>query len=324
MSEIERHHAPRSQLILGFALVYVIWGSTYLAIRFAIASIPPLLMAGARFLVAGLILYVLLRRSGVPRPTRAQWKSATLLGALFLLGGNGVVSKAEEMVPSGVAALIVAVVPLWMVLLNALDGKIWPRLSVLAGVALGIAGMAVLVMPGGAGANHIDPVGVAMLLTATLSWAVGSLYAHRIEMPASMLLGTGMEMLGGGVLLLVAGSLSGEWMAFDPSGTTQKSLLAFLYLIFFGSLLGFTAYVWLLKVTTPARASTYAFVNPVIAVFLGWALADEPLSLRVVVATLVIVAAVALILYFGAARDPAYKKTPEGPTTRPALKTESD
>ena len=320
MSAHEHHHAPRSQLILGFALVYVIWGSTYLGIRFAIASMPPLLMCGVRYVIAGLILYSVLRYNGAPQPTRVHWKSALLLGGLLLLGGNGLVCLAEQVVPSGVTALIVAAVPLWMVLLSALDRKVWPRVLVVAGVFLGVVGIGLLVLPGFSGIqDHVNPWGAATLLVATFSWATGSLYAPRALLPASSMLGTGMEMIGGGVLLLVAGSLSGELTRLDLGGITLKSLLALAYLIAFGSLLGFTAYVWLLKHTTPARASTYAFVNPVIAVLLGWALAGEQLTLRVALATVVIVAAVALILYFGAARQPVEKKTPEGPTTQPAL-----
>jgi drug/metabolite transporter (DMT)-like permease len=324
MSDHEHQHAPRGQLILGFALVYVIWGSTYLGIRFAVASMPPLLMCGVRHLIAGLILYSVLRYQGAPRPTKIHWKSAVLLGGLFLLGGNGLVSVAEQVVPSGVTALIVAAVPLWMVLLSALDRKVRPRASVVAGVLLGVVGIGLLVLPGFSGAqDHVNPWGVATLLVATFAWATGSLYAPRAPLPTSSLLGTGMEMIGGGVLLLIAGSLNGELTSLDLAGISMKSLLALVYLIAFGSLLGFTAYVWLLKVTTPARASTYAFVNPVIAVLLGWALAGEQLTLRVALATVVIVAAVALILYFGAARKTTQKKTPAGPTTQPALNDET-
>lgn len=314
-------HPPvsRARLALGFAAVYILWGSTYLGIRFAVASIPPLLMAGARFVIAGSVLYAILRRSGAARPERVHWRSALLLGGLFLLGGNGLVSVAEQTVPSGVTALIVAAVPLWMVWLNALDRKTWPHFTVVAGVILGVGGIALLVLPGFSAANaeHIDPWGVELLIVATFSWAVGSLYAHRAPLPASTLLGTAMEMIGGGLLLIGVGLLSGEGAALHVAAITAKSLIAFAYLTAFGSLLGFTAYVWLLKVTTPARASTYAFVNPVIAVLLGAALAGEALTLRVAAATGVIVAAVSLILYFGATRGPQaaeQKKTPEEPT----------
>jgi drug/metabolite transporter (DMT)-like permease len=280
--------------------VYVLWGSTYLAIRFAVASLPPLLMAGTRHLIAGVLLYAIMRARGAPHPTRINWQSATLLGALLLLGGNGLVSMAEETVPSGITALMVAAVPFWMVLLNALEQKSRPRVSVLAGLVLGVVGLAILVFPaGGHAPDHADPLGLLMLLGATFSWAVGSLYAHRARLPASTFLGIAMEMIAGGLLCWVVGLAIGEGTGLHPSAFTGKSLAAVVYLVFFGSLLGFSAYVWLLKVTTPARASTYAFVNPVIAVLLGWAFAGEALTWRIALAGATIVAAVGLILYFG-------------------------
>jgi drug/metabolite transporter (DMT)-like permease len=295
-------HPSAARIALGFASVYILWGSTYLAIRFAVASMPPLLMAGTRHLIAGLILYAVMRLRGTPRPTRINWQSAVLLGALLLLGGNGLVSMAEESVPSGITALMVAAVPFWMVLLNALEQRTRPRASVLAGLVLGVVGLAVLVYPtAGHAPDHVDPMGLLMLLGATLSWAVGSLYAHRARLPASTFLGIAMEMIAGGALCWLVGLGIGEGAGLQVSAFTGKSLGAVLYLVFFGSLLGFSAYVWLLKVTTPARASTYAFVNPVIAVLLGWAFAGEALTWRIALAGGIIVAAVGLILYFGAA-----------------------
>jgi len=295
-------HTSPAKIALGFAAVYILWGSTYLGIRFAVASMPPFLMAGARHLIAGLLLYAIMRWRGAPRPTFANWRSATLLGGLLLLGGNGLVSAAEQTVPSGIAALMVAAVPFWMVLLNALEKRMAPRLSVLMGLALGIVGLAILVFPaGGHAPDHVDSVGIAMLVVATFSWGVGSLYAHRAQLPASTFLGIGMEMLAGGALLMLTGFFTGEGATLHLDAITSKSLLALGYLVIFGSLLGFSAYVWLLKVTTPARASTYAFVNPVIAVLLGWGLAGEVLTLRIALAGGIIVAAVCLILYFGAA-----------------------
>ena len=301
MADSETHHTSPARIVLGFAAVYILWGSTYLGIRFAVASLPPLLMAGTRHLIAGLILYAIMRLRGAPRPTRINWQSATLLGALLLLGGNGLVSMAEETVPSGITALMVAAVPFWMVLLNAAEKKSWPRLSILGGLVLGVIGLAILVFPaGGHAPDHVDPLGVLMLLGATFSWGVGSLYAHRAQLPASTFLGIAMEMIVGGLLCWFVGLAIGEGAGLHPSAFTAKSLVAVVYLVFFGSLLGFSAYVWLLKVTTPARASTYAFVNPVIAVLLGWAFAGEALTWRIALAGAVIVAAVCLILYFGA------------------------
>ncbi|HEV2110080.1 MAG TPA: EamA family transporter [Gammaproteobacteria bacterium] len=306
MSAQQTAHASPARIALGFAAVYILWGSTYLGIRFAVASIPPLLMAGTRFVAAGCLLYALVRFRGAPRPTRVHWRSATLLGGLLLLGGNGLVSVAEQAVPSGITALIVAAVPFWMVLLNAMEQRTRPRLSVLAGLVLGILGLAILVLPSGtSAAGHTDSLGVVLLLTATFCWAVGSLYAHRAPLPSSTFLGIAMEMIGGGVLLWLVGLLSGEGAALHLQAITPKSLLALIYLTLFGSLLGFSAYVWLLKVTTPARASTYAFVNPVIAVLLGWALAGEALTPRIALAGGIIVTAVCIIMYFGASKAPS-------------------
>ena len=301
MSASQSHASP-ARIALGFAAVYILWGSTYLGIRFAVASIPPLLMAGTRFFAAGCILYALVRLRGAARPTSAHWRSAAILGGLLLLGGNGLVSIAEQTVPSGITALIVAAVPFWMVLLNAMEQRTAPKLSVIAGLVLGILGLAILVLPGRS-AGHADPLGVGFLLAASFSWAVGSLYAPRAHLPASTFLGIAMEMIAGGVLLWIVGLATGEGGALHADGITLKSLLALVYLTIFGSLLGFSAYVWLLKVTTPARASTYAFVNPVIAVVLGWALAGETLNARILLAGAIIVAAVCIIMYFGAAQN---------------------
>lgn len=297
---------PRNRIVLGFAAVYLLWGSTYLAIRFAVATLPPLLMAGTRHLVAGLILYIILRRfAGVARPRLIHWRSTTLLGALFLLGGNGLVSWAEQYVPSGITALIVAAVPFWMVLLNAVGERRWPRLQVLGGLVLGVIGLGILVFPSFRGApGHVAMLGVAVLLAATFSWAVGSLCAHKVPLPPSTFLGVAMEMLAGGALLCLAGLGVGEGTAVHLDAISLKSLLSLGYLIVFGSLAGFSAYVWLLKVSTPARVSTYAFVNPVIAVMLGWLCASEPLTPRVLIAGTIIVAAVSQILYFGSATTP--------------------
>ena len=314
MSSHDHHHASPARLALGFAAVYILWGSTYLGIRFAVASMPPLLMAGSRFILAGGFLYAWLRLRGMPRPEPRHWRSAGILGGLLLLGGNGLVSLSELSVPSGIAALIVAIVPFWMVLLNALEQRSFPKLSVIMGLLLGIAGLAILVLPNSGAGGHVDPLGVCLLLVATFSWATGSLYAHRAPLPASTFLGIAMEMFAGGVLLWVVGLATGEGAALHVAGITAASWIAFSYLVVFGSLVGFSAYVWLLKVTTPARASTYAFVYPVIAVLLGWLLAGEALTSRIALAGAIIVAAVCLIMYFGSAGG----KTGGAPAKTPA------
>lgn len=296
---ISKPKAATWQLVLAFAAVYLIWGSTYLGIRYAIETIPPFLMAGARFIIAGVIIYTLTAWQGAPRPTRANWKATAIVGALLLMGGNGLVTFAEQRVPSGLAALLVSLVPLWMALLNWLrPGGSRPSVPVAIGLLVGLGGMILLVSSGesaGDGGAPIDLVGVGVIMFATFCWASGSLYSRGAPLPASSLQGTGMEMLAGGVLLLLAGTVTGEWSRFNISQISGSSLLAFIYLTTFGSIVAFSAYVWLLGVTTPARAATYAYVNPVVAVFLGWALADEPLTPRTVVAAAIIVGAVVII-----------------------------
>lgn len=278
---------------LALAAVYLVWGSTYLAIRFAVETLPPFLMAGTRFLVAGSLLYGWRRAAGFPRPTVAQWRAAAVVGGLMLLGGNGGVVWAEQWVESGTAALMVASVPLWMVLLDwARPGGRAPRPAVWAGIAVGLVGVALLF-----GAPTVDArytAGWVVLLLASIAWAAGSLYSRSAVLPAP-LLATGMQMLAGGALLVLAGIGTGELAGVDPTRFSARSILALGYLIVFGSLIGYTAYVWLLRVTAPALASTYAYVNPVVAVFLGWLLAGERITPRIVLASLVIVGGVALI-----------------------------
>jgi drug/metabolite transporter (DMT)-like permease len=277
--------------------VYVMWGSTYLAMWFAIQTMPPFLMAGFRFLIAGSILYAFRRLRGDGSPSRINWRSAAIVGLFLLLGGNGGVVWAEQRVASGVAALLVAATPLWMVLIDWVRGVYRPTGRVLAGVLVGFIGIIVLVGPSELTGLHgsIDKVGAIVLMFASISWAAGSLYSRSARLPASPLLGTGMEMLCGGAALLVAGTIAGEWARLDLSAITQPSLLGFLYLIFFGSLVGFTSYTWLLRNAPTTLVSTYAYVNPVVAILMGSLLANEPLTPRVLLATAVIVGAVALI-----------------------------
>jgi len=288
----------RARLIAAFVAVYVIWGSTYLAIRFAVQTLPPLLMASARFVAAGVIVLLWARlRDGAAWPTRVEWRVGLISGALLLLGGNGGVSWAEQRVPSGIAALLVAIVPVFMVLLEWLrPNGTRPRAAVFAGVGLGLAGLALLVGPdalrGGARSNAI---GALVLVLASLSWAAGSLYTKLAPKATSRTMATVTQMLLGGLALFAAAVVAGEPARLDLAHASSSSLIAFLYLLTFGSLIGFTAYVYLLAHTTAAKASTYAYVNPVVAVLLGWAIGHEPVTSRTVLAAAVILGGVAII-----------------------------
>jgi len=294
---IPSHRPSRGRVLGAFAIVYLIWGSTYLAIRYAIASLPPLLMAAARFLVAGVALYAWVRLRGrAARPTRAEWRWAGLAGVLMLAGGNGAVVWAEQRAPSGIVALIVATVALWVVVIEWVrPGGRRPGALVAGGVVLGLVGIGVLVGPGRLGTGGVDPLAAGVLVLAALSWAGGSLLARSPRMPKPTLLGAAMQMVAGGTALLVAGIVSGELARLDLRGVTGVSLAALAYLVVFGSLIGYSTFVWLVSNVAPARAATYAYVNPVVAVILGWAIAGERIDARVLVASAIIVAAVALV-----------------------------
>jgi drug/metabolite transporter (DMT)-like permease len=276
--------------------VYLIWGSTYLAIRWAVETIPPFLMAGTRFFIAGALLYAWMRLRGVPKPEPLHWVSATIVGGCLLVGGNGGVVWVEKGgFPSGLTALMIATVPLWMALLQRLRGV---RMGggVAVGLLLGFVGIILLIGPGELSiGSRVDPIGATVLIGASLSWAVGSLYSRRARLPESALLATAMEMLTGGALLILTGLALGEHGAVRLSAISPQSFFSYLYLILFGSLVGFTAYIWLLRVTTPVLVSTYAYVNPVVAVLLGATLAGETITIRTLLAAVVILIAVALI-----------------------------
>jgi drug/metabolite transporter (DMT)-like permease len=293
-------HPSNVSLRIAAALgaVYVIWGSTYLAIRIGIESIPPFLMAGVRFVVAGGALYAWVRWRGAAKPDRIHWRSATIIGAWMLLGGNGGVCWAEQHVPSGLTALIIGTTPVWMTLLDWLwHGAGRPSARVALGLILGFAGVGLLISPGEfAGGDHVDPAGAGVLILATMSWAAGSLYSRRAALPATPLLGTAMEMLAGGIVLLAVSAAVGEWGRCDAAAVSARSLTALGYLIVFGSLIAFSAYIWLFRVTSTALASTYAYVNPLIAVFLGWAIVGEPITPRTLLAAVAIIAAVVAVI----------------------------
>ncbi len=289
--------ASRGQILAAFASIYLVWGSTYLAIRYAIETIPPFLMGGLRFLVSGVLLYAWARYRGAPKPTRLHWRNAVIAGAFLLLGGNGAVVWAEQFVPSGLTALLVSILPFWLVIIEWVrPPRRRPSGLVLLGLVLGFIGIIVLIEPGNIGGHGDIPlVGALVLILGSLSWAIGSFWSRDAELPKSGLLTTGMEMLGGGVLLLIVGVLSGELAEFDIHRVSKASTVGLLYLITFGSLIGFTSYIWLLDKVSPARLGTYAYVNPIVAVLLGWVIAGEGLTIRTGVAAAIVICAVALI-----------------------------
>jgi drug/metabolite transporter (DMT)-like permease len=309
--DAEDHPSASRSLVLGaFAAIYLIWGSTYLGIRFAVETIPPFVLGGARFLLAGGLLYTWLRFKGVPRPAGFHWRNAVVVGALLLGVGNGGVNWAEQRVASSLTALLIAITPLWFVLLDWLRPRgARPGLQTMLGIVVGFAGVAMLV-GGGNATRHtaVDLSSVAVLMIASIAWACGSLYARYTPKPGSSVMAGAMQMLAGGAVLFAVGLLSGEAARFDLTGVSLRSAGAFAYLTVVGSLIGFTAFSWLLNVSTPARISTYAYVNPVIAVFLGWAIGGEKLTARILWAAAVIVLGVVIITTGKSAPAPVERK----------------
>ena len=290
--------------------VYIIWGSTYLGIRFAVATIPPFMQAGVRFLISGTLLFVWRRLAGDPNPTRRQWFSAFVIGSLLLLGGNGLISFAETSIPSGVAALLVATIPMFMVLVEALrPGGIRPTLGQVMGLLVGFSGVALLIGPvefGGVREFSFLSGGIALL--AAFLWSLGSIYTRNADLPESTLLFTGMEMLMGSIGLFLVSTFKGEFVHFQIASVSTSSLLGLLYLITFGSLIGFTSYAWLLRNAPVSLVSTYAYVNPIVAVFLGGLFLQESLSPRILLAAFIIVGSVFLV---NLAKKPTPQVEPE-------------
>jgi drug/metabolite transporter (DMT)-like permease len=290
-------HPSRTALILGFLAIYLIWGSTYLGIRVAVETMPPFLMAGVRFLVAGGFLFAVLQIRGAARPTRAQWRDHAIIGTLLLLGGNAVVAWAEQTVPSGLTTLILGASPLFMVLMEwARPGGTKPTAALWAGFGVGLAGLVILLGPGALPEGIRPPMlSVLALLFASLSWWGGSLFSKYAKSGAEPLMAATLQMLCGGVVMTLFGLAVGEAPRVHLAEISARSWLAWIYLVLAGSLVAFPVYVWLLKHSTPARVSTYAYVNPIVAVVLGWAILDEPLTPRIALAAAVIIGAVAII-----------------------------
>ncbi|MBL8857500.1 MAG: EamA family transporter [Planctomycetes bacterium] len=312
----------RVHLIAAFAAVYVLWGSTYVAIKFAVETLPPFVMAGARFTAAGLILLAWTHWRGAPAATWRQWKNAAVGGAFLIMISNGLVCWSEKRVDSSLAALMVATVPLWMMTLDWLrPGGKRPRPLTGLGVLAGLVGVAILVWPE-TGAVRIDPLGILALIVATLAWSIGSLFTRTADMGGSMLKGAAMQMLCGGVLQFAVGGLRGEWNEFDALHVTLKSVLSLVWLLVAGSLVGFTAYMWLLRHTSTTRAATYAYVNPIVALILGAFLAQEELTPRRLIGACVVVGGVVLSLTFASTPPPrpaSSEPPPDSPPVPPAV-----
>ncbi|WP_146153476.1 EamA family transporter [Adhaeribacter arboris] len=295
----------RLKIYLAFAAIYLIWGSTFLGIRFTIETMPPLLMSGARFLLAGLILYTFARLQSVPNPSLKQSKTSAIIGIFLVVFGNGGVAWAEQAVPSSMAALLIATVPLWITLLGYLFfGKPKPGIKTVLGLILGLVGVLTLIGPDNLmGQGKIDVFSMLVIIISTVSWAFGSLYAARGKNVAAPLMSTAIQMITGGLLQLVIGAFLGEYNALNFAAFSGKSILAFCYLVVFGSLIGFSSYSWLIRVAPPSRVATYAYVNPLVAVLLGWLFANEAVTFQMLLAALFILPAVILILQANAKKE---------------------
>ncbi len=288
---------PRAKVITAFAAVYIIWGSTYLAIRLGVAEFPPFLMAGIRFLLAGGLLLGALAWRGVRLPNRRQWKEAAITGSLLLLGGNGIVCWAEQTVNSSLTALILTTTPIWFALFDTVrPGGRRPQFNILLGIVVGSGGVVLLVLSASArDAGTSSMPGILALMAACAFWAGGSLYNKYHTESISPWMATAAQMLCGGAANTLVSLVRGEWQSFHPAQLTHTALFALAYLIFFGAIVGFSAYVWLLGHCSPAKVSTYAYVNPIIAAFLGWLLLHEPLTPLIGLAALIILVGVFIV-----------------------------
>lgn len=284
------------RLLGAFFCVYVVWGTNFLAIRYMVETIPPLMAMGVRSVIAGGILYGWARLRGEGAADRSEWKAAALVGAFLFLGAHGALAWGETRVPSGIAALVMATIPVWMVLVDWLGAKgPRPAAGVWVGLASGVAGLVVLTNPATIRSNNANLAGLLVLLTSAPCWAIGSIIARGQPKRRPLTMISGMQLLTGGAMLLVASLVAGEVGSFELAGVSARSVAALVYTIVFGSVLGLTAYIWLLHTTSAARVGTYAFVNPLIAVAMGWAFAGEQITPRTLVAAGMILVGVAAI-----------------------------
>lgn len=307
------------RVIGAFIIICGIWGSSYLSIKFALETMPPFLLSSVRFMFAGVVMILLARRQGVALPTRLQWRKAFFTGFFMFALANSMLVWAQKYMPSGLAATLYATVPLWFVVLGWLwMGESRPSRRVIAGLMIGLAGVMLLIQPGES-AGNAQPLGVVMILIGAFSWTFGSLLSRKSPTSTSPVLSSGMYTLAGGCIMLVMSIVTGEWAQFNPAAVSMKSFLSLLHLIFSSSIIAFLAYMWLLTVTSPNRVATYAFINPVLAVFLGWLLGGEQLTVQELIATAVILMAVVLIVT--AQARPSRAQQPAPVPVRARLKT---
>src|SRR5881296_3563902 len=287
-------------IIVAFAALYVIWGSTYLGIRFAIETVPPFLMAGTRFLIAGVIMYAIAWSQGIGKSTWANWRTSLIIGACLILGGNGGVTISEQYIDSGLAALIVAIVPIYIVILGwAMGMTPKPAPIMWMGLAGGFVGVGILFGPGlhlHSSGGRNPAIGISILLVTSFIWSAGSLYSRAAKHAASPFLTAAQQMICGGIFLLLAGVVTGELPRFHPGSVSMLSLGSFVYLVIIGAVVGYTAYIWLLRHCEPAKVATYAYVNPIVAVLLGAVFAGETLTMRTLIAAALIIGSVALVI----------------------------
>lgn len=284
-------------IILSFATIYLIWGTTYLAIRLGVETIPPFLLAGVRFVIGGLLIYAIARIFGASKPSFRQWKFASLIGFLLVVGGNGLVTWAEVTVPSGLTALLIGMVPLWIVLIEWIhpNGS-KPSAAIIFGLLLGFGGVWQLISPSDTGmTSEIDKTGAFIIVIATISWALGSVYSKFVPQHESKFVGAGMQMISGGFILLILSFFTNEFNNFELAMVSMKSIWSLLYLITLGSF-AFAVYIWLFTATSPSKIATYAYVNPVIALLLGNIIAGEYISSWTIGCSVVILFAVVMII----------------------------
>lgn len=299
---MDTHQLHRLKILLAFLVIYFIWGSTYIAIRFAIETIPPALMAGLRFIISGLLLYGWSSRFDRISPRIVEIRKSIVVGLLLIVGGNGILVWSEQYIPSGLAALILAIIPIWMVLLEWIFvTRKRPSLATISGICMGVLGVGLLsgvdrsILLDNAREGSTVFFYAAMLMLAGFSWASGSLHSRTIRSSASLLKLVSIQMLAGGLFLLLLAALLGEWREFSLTDLSLRSILSLVYLIIFGSVLTYSAYNWLLRQTSPAKVGTYAFFNPLVAVALGWLLADEPITARLLLGAVCILTAVVIV-----------------------------